>query len=74
MTDHMREYSRRQFLKVTADAGAAVGVGGNRRRLLDGRDSGPDRGADLGGRLGGSQRGSRDGGSHRGPDGHVQTG
>ena len=28
MTDPMREYSRRQFLKVTAAAGAAVGVGG----------------------------------------------
>ena len=28
MTDHMREYSRRQFLKVTGAAGAAVGVGG----------------------------------------------
>ena len=28
MTDHMREYSRRQFLKVTAAAGAAVGLGG----------------------------------------------
>src|SRR6476646_4495038 len=28
MTDPMREYSRRQFLKVTAAAGAAAGVGG----------------------------------------------
>jgi spermidine/putrescine transport system substrate-binding protein len=28
MTDHMREYSRRQFLKVAGAAGAAVGVGG----------------------------------------------
>jgi spermidine/putrescine-binding protein len=28
MTDHMREYSRRQFLKVTGAAGAALGIGG----------------------------------------------
>ena len=28
MTDPMRDYSRRQFLKVTAAAGAAVGLGG----------------------------------------------
>ena len=28
MTDHMREYSRRQFLKVAAAASAAVGMGG----------------------------------------------
>jgi spermidine/putrescine-binding protein len=28
MADLMREYSRRQFLKVTAAAGAAIGVGG----------------------------------------------
>lgn len=28
MTDHMREYSRRQFLKVAAAASAAIGVGG----------------------------------------------
>lgn len=28
MTDLMREYSRRQFLRVTAAAGAAVGIGG----------------------------------------------
>ena len=28
MTDHMREYSRRQFLKVAGAAGAAVGIGG----------------------------------------------
>ena len=28
MTDHMREYSRRQFLKVAGAAGVAVGLGG----------------------------------------------
>jgi spermidine/putrescine-binding protein len=28
MTDHMREYSRRQFLKLTGAAGAALGIGG----------------------------------------------